>query len=146
MNNALKRFFSTKKMKMEVTIRTPYKTLISDFSDFQRIVTKTSEACLVVQNRMPPAVHVLPPGSLKVRMEKENPKFSGDLLHTGGWLIINPNNTCEINLMEAVDRKEVQGDKIDKGDLEAVEDGITGQYVHKIRGHTQRTFQKSLTN
>ena len=146
MNKALKRFFSTKKMKMELTIRTPYKTIVSNFSEFQRIVTKTSEAFLVVQNRMPPAVHILPPGFLRIKMDKENPSFTGDLMHTGGWLIINPDNTCEINLMEAVDRKDIQGDKIDKGELETLEDGVTGSYAQKIRNSTQKTFQKNLSS
>lgn len=145
MNKALKRFFSTKKMRMELTIRTPYKTIVSDFSDFQRVITKTTEAYLVVQNRMPAAVHVLPPGSLKVRMDKENPKFSGDLLHTGGWLIINPDNTCEISLMECVDRKDVQSDKLDKGELTSLEEGLGGQYAQKMRATTLRTFQKNLS-
>lgn len=145
MNKALKRLFSTKKMKMELTIRTPYKTIVSDFADFQRVLTKTTEAVLVVQNRMPPAVHILPPGPLKVRMDKENPNFSGDLLHTGGWLMINPDNTCEINLMDCVDRKEVQPDRLDKGEMEPVEDGVVGQYVQKIRNTTQKSFQKSVS-
>ena len=146
MNKALKRLFSTKKTKMELTIRTPYKTIVSNFSDFQRVVTKTSEAYLVVQNRMPPAVHVLPPGFLRIKMDKENPDFTGDLMHMGGWLIINPDNSCEINLMEAVDRKDIQSDKIDKGELEATEDGVTGAYAQKIRTSAQKVFQKSLSS
>lgn len=145
MNKVIKRLFSTKKPKMELTIRTPYKTIVSNFTDFQRVVTKTSEAYLVVQNRMPPAVHVLPPGPLKIRMDKENPDVSGELLHTGGWLIINPDNTCEINLMECVDRKDVQADKLDKGELEPVEEGVAGQYVQKIRNSTVKSFQRNLT-
>jgi len=130
---------------MELTIRTPYKTLLSNFTDFQRVITKTTEAYLVVQNRMPAAVHVLPPGSLKIRMEKENPNFSGDLMHTGGWLIINPDNSCEINLMEAVERKDIQADRLDKGELEHIEEGVTGQYAQKIRATTQKAFQRSVS-
>ena len=145
MNKALKRFFSTKKMKMELTIRTPYKTIVSNFADFQRVVTKTSEAYLIVQNRMPPAAHVLPPGSLKVRMEKENPDFSGEFMHTGGWLVINPDNTCEISLMECIDRKDIQSDRLDKGELEPIEEGIAELYVNKIRTAAQKTFHKNLS-
>ena len=145
MQKTIKRFFATKKMKMELTIRTPYKTIVSEFADFQRVVTKTSEAYLVVQNRMPPAVHVLPPGFLRVKMEKEMPDFTGELMHTGGWLVIHPDNSCEINLMECVDRKDVQGDRLDKGELEAVEDGLTGQYAQKIRTATQKAFQRNLS-
>lgn len=35
--------FSTKKAKMEVTIRTPYNTILKDFDGFSRILTKTNE-------------------------------------------------------------------------------------------------------
>lgn len=37
-------FFSTaKKAKMELTVRTPYKTIIDKFDGFSRIVAKTNE-------------------------------------------------------------------------------------------------------
>jgi hypothetical protein len=65
-----KKFFSTqvtKNANMELTIRTPYKTLCSKLTDFQRIITKTNEAVLVISNKMPAALHMLPPGSLLVR-------------------------------------------------------------------------------
>lgn len=43
-------FFSkiVKKPKMELTIRTPYKVLLEDFSDFTRLITKTNESVLVI--------------------------------------------------------------------------------------------------
>lgn len=56
-----------KKPQMELTIRTPYKTFLSKYTDFQRVITKTNEAVLVVQNKMPAAVHMLPPGKITVR-------------------------------------------------------------------------------
>lgn len=38
-----KNFFAkaVKKPKMELTIRTPYKVLVKDFTDFSRLLTKT---------------------------------------------------------------------------------------------------------
>ncbi len=82
-------FFSiARSPKMELTIRTPYKTLVSKLSDFTRIVTKTNQAVLIVQNNMPPAMHVLPPGYLKVRLNNPSDDFSGDFMHTGGFLVI----------------------------------------------------------
>lgn len=92
---------------MELTIRTPYKTLCSKLTDFQRIITKTNEAVLVISNKMPAALHILPPGSLMVRTGSQIPGFSGDFLHTGGWLAIHPDNSCEINLVECADRASV---------------------------------------
>jgi hypothetical protein len=35
-------------MKMELTIRTPYKTFFKDFDGFTRVIAKTNEAALVV--------------------------------------------------------------------------------------------------
>jgi hypothetical protein len=29
-------------------------------------------------------------------------------MHTGGWVIIHADNSCEINLMDIVDRKDVK--------------------------------------
>lgn len=44
-------FFSTaKKAKMELTIRTPYKTILDKFDGFSRIVAKTNEV-IVISNK-----------------------------------------------------------------------------------------------
>jgi len=40
--------FATKKARMELTIRTPYKTIFDKFEGFQRIMAKTNEAALVI--------------------------------------------------------------------------------------------------
>lgn len=56
---------------------------------------------------MPAALHILPPGGLIVRTGSNIEGFSGDFLHTGGWLAIHPDNSCEINLMECVDWTKV---------------------------------------
>ena len=138
--------FSTKNAKMLLTIRTPYKTILESFADFQRVVTRTAEAYLIVQNRMPPAVHVLPPGFLKVRMDKERADITGDYMHLGGWLIINPDNSCEINLMDLIERREIETDKLDKGEQEPAEDGVSGLYVNKIKASSFKSFLKQMSN
>ena len=51
-------------------------------------------------------MHILPPGYLKVRTGNTSEKFSGDLMHLGGWLIIHPDNTCEVNLVDCVEKKD----------------------------------------
>ena len=53
---------------------------------------------------MPPAVHILPPGKIVVRMNSQVENFSGELMHTGGFLVIHADNSCEINLIEGVDK------------------------------------------
>lgn len=40
--------FATKKAKMELTLRTPYKTYFDKFDGFSRILAKTNEAALVI--------------------------------------------------------------------------------------------------
>lgn len=89
---------------MELSIRTPYKVLCNKLTDFTRVITKTNEAILCVQSRMPPAAYILPPGSLKVRLNTTIPGFSGDFMHMGGFLVIHADNSCEINLIECVDK------------------------------------------
>lgn len=44
------RFFSdgARKTQMEVTIRSPYKTFLANYSEFSRIVTRSNEATLVI--------------------------------------------------------------------------------------------------
>jgi len=31
-------------------------------------------------------------------------------MHTGGWAIVHADNTCEINLMEIIEKKDVKPD------------------------------------
>ena len=46
-NNVFK-FANVKKAKMELTLRTPYKTYLEKFDGFSRIVAKSNEAALVI--------------------------------------------------------------------------------------------------
>jgi len=78
-----------KKQKMEITIRTPYQTYLKNFSGFSRVITKTNEASLVIQNKAPPALYILPPGHLKVKLSQETKGVTGDFFHLGGWAIIH---------------------------------------------------------
>ena len=55
-------FSVNKKLKMELTLRTPYGTLFDKFDGFSRIIAKTNEAALVVSNKSPASLYVLPPG------------------------------------------------------------------------------------
>ena len=144
MQTILKRSFAlVKKPKMELTIRTPYKAFVEKFTGFTRVVTRTTEAALIVQNRMPPSVHMLPPGTLKLKSESEIKGFSGELVHLGGWLVIHPDNTCDINLMDAVDKKDMMLDKIGKTELAKDSDSAAMKYIERIRNTTQRTFLKN---
>jgi hypothetical protein len=75
------RFFSAiaKKPKMELTVRTPYRTIVENFEGWSRLTCKTNEAVLSIQNRAPPATYILPPGYLRViifDLQQETPKNS----------------------------------------------------------------------
>ena len=43
-------------------------TILSEFTGFSRIITKSQESTVVVQNRTPGALYMLPPGPLKVKL------------------------------------------------------------------------------
>ena len=146
MKRTIIRLFSTRKPKMELTIRTPYKTFLADFSEFNSLMTETAEATLVVQDNMPPAAHILPPGQVSVELEKASPDFSGNIMHFGGWLVIHPDNTCDINLIDGVDKNDVAADKLTKSEFEPVEEGTTGQMAKDIRTITQDDFVKKMVN
>lgn len=64
-------------------------TIFNKFTGFSRIITRTQEEALIVQNRMPGAIYVLPPGRIRVKLTQELPNTSGDYMHTGGWMIIH---------------------------------------------------------
>ena len=85
-------FSTVKKQKMELTIRTPYDTILADFDGFSRIITKSHKATLVLQNKSPASLYVLPPGPLKIKLTQDVKGVSGDYLHLGGWLAVHAYN------------------------------------------------------
>ena len=82
-------FAVQKKPKMELTLRTPYKTIFDKFDGFSRIITKTNEAALIIQNKAPSSLYVLPPGHIKIKLLNEQKGVSGDFLHLGGWVVVH---------------------------------------------------------
>lgn len=44
---------------------------------------------VVIQNRTPAALHVLPPGFLKLKLNGDVKGVSDEYIHTGGWAIIH---------------------------------------------------------
>ena len=104
---------------MSLSIRTPYKNILTDFTDFASISTKTDEGVLVISNNMPPALHILEPGFVKVKLKnsKEADEFSGEIIHSGGWAVIHPDNTCEISLLEGLDKKDLNASGLSKSDF-----------------------------
>ena len=62
------RFFGVlpKLPKVELTVRTPYRTLFNNFNSFTRIYVNTTKGLMAIGNRSIPRVYLLPPGELKV--------------------------------------------------------------------------------
>ena len=107
-----------KLMRMELTMRTPYKTFFKDFSGFLRIYVGTQKGQIAIGNKAWPRVILLHPGQLKVAHMtdapgKMNTSDTGDFIHTGGWLFVHDNNSVEVNLLECEQKELVQWDKLD---------------------------------
>lgn len=50
-------------------------------------------------------------------------------------------NTCEINLIDIADKKDVKPDQIDKVDIKDA-DNLAGKYIAKSRKMVSKTFAK----
>ena len=64
-------------------------TIVQDFSGFSKIITKDLSSVVVIQNRSPAALHVLPPGFLKLRLNGETKNVADYYIHTGEWAVIH---------------------------------------------------------
>jgi hypothetical protein len=62
---------------------------VQDFSGFSRLITKDLSSVVVIQNRSPPALHVLPPGSIRLKLNGDVKGVSDEYIHTGGWAVIH---------------------------------------------------------
>ena len=91
------RFFGVmpKLAKMELTVRTPYKTLFENCSAFQRLQVRTIGGDMTIGNKSIPRVYLLPPGEMKVQgmvsggAGNMTGSDSGLFMHTGGWLFVH---------------------------------------------------------
>ena len=105
--------------KLELTMRTPYNTFFKDFSGFVRVYVGTSKGQIAIGNKTIPRVYLLPPGQIKVASltageGKMTSSESGDFIHTGGWLFVHDNNSCEINLLECTEKEDFLWDNLEK--------------------------------
>jgi hypothetical protein len=63
------RFFGVlpKLPKVELTMRTPYRTFFENFNSFTRVYVATSKGLIAIGNRSIPRVYLLPPGEINVK-------------------------------------------------------------------------------
>jgi hypothetical protein len=90
------RFFGVlpKLPKVELTMRTPYKTFFKDFNSFNRVYVQTNKGQIAIGNRSIPRVYLLPPGQITVKGitagdGNHAKNESGQFMHTGGWLFVH---------------------------------------------------------
>ena len=90
------RFFGVtpKLPKVELTCRTPYRTLFANFNGFTRLYVGTLKGQMAIGNKSIPRVYLLPPGEMKVQgiTDGEGNKTTstdGLFMHTGGWLFVH---------------------------------------------------------
>ena len=80
--------------KMELTVRTPYKTLFENFSNFKHLTVTSIGGNMTIGNKSIPRVYLLPPGEMKVGQiaagdGNKTTSDSGLFMHTGGWLFVH---------------------------------------------------------
>ncbi len=95
--NFSKKNFSVlpKVTKMEVNMRTPYKTFFNKFNGFSRIYVNTLKGLIAIGNRTYPTIYLLPAGEIKymnlVKSEGNecSANASGEFIHTGGYCVVH---------------------------------------------------------
>ena len=63
------RFFGVlpKLPRVELTLRTPYRTIFENFNGFTRVYVNTNKGLMAIGNRSIPRVYLLPPGEISVK-------------------------------------------------------------------------------
>jgi hypothetical protein len=97
MRNINKKYFSVlpKAPKMELTMRSPYKTFFKNFIGFQRIYVGTQKGQMAISNRTPPVIYLLPAGEIRVtNMQRTvgnltDSNSNGEFVHSGGYVIVH---------------------------------------------------------
>ena len=141
--SSISRFFSEEvKQRMQLTLRSPYKTFMKNFEGFSRIVGQTTEGALVIQSKQPPAAYILLPGTLKVQLVEERKDTTGEYVHSGGFAVIHPNNTVDINLIEAFDKKDVQFNKVAESEATGNANSASGKYVEQIKKEAKKGYAR----
>ena len=79
---------------------------------------------------------------------------SGEFIHSGGWLFVHDNNSCEINMLECVEKEDFLWDKLDgcvetetycgRGARRTFGNGTAGDLVLFGRGPSKRCTARTL--
>jgi hypothetical protein len=60
-------------------------------------------------------------------------------------LLMNRDNTVEIQLLDCFERKEIRADQFDRSQLGRELDTVSGRYMTKLRKTAARVFTKKAT-
>jgi hypothetical protein len=80
----------------------------------------------------------------KVRLNGEAKGTTGNLIHTGGWAVVHPDNSCTIDLFDAFEKSEVNSDTLLDHVLAPPSEDLTGKYIDKIRRKAQSSISGAL--
>lgn len=85
------RFFGVlpKLPRVELTMRTPYRTFFENFNNFTRVYVHTNKGLIAIGNRSIPRVYLLPPGELSVKNIQAGKLLQILLVHSAHVLLIN---------------------------------------------------------
>lgn len=103
MNSGFRFFYLAKKNfsvlpkapKMELTLRTPYKTFFKNFPNFTRVYVNTIKGQRAISNRTYPTSYLLPAGEIRVIGMARGPgnmtdaASNGEFVHGGGWVVVH---------------------------------------------------------
>ena len=132
--------------KIELTMRTPYKTFFNNFSGFTRLYCGTSKGQISIGNKTIPRVYLLPPGQIKVAHltageGKHTDSENGEFIHTGGWLFVHDNNSIEVNLLECTERENFIWEKLDQSQ-ETETESAAGRVAAALQHKTVKLLQR----
>ena len=132
--------------RVELTMRTPYRTIFKDFGNFSRVYVHSIKGYMGIGNKSIPRVYLLPPGQVTVK--GANPgegnfatNESGCFMHGGGWLFVHDNNSIECNFLECVEKEDVKFDKLEG--LEPTEsESNAGIIARQLQEKTVKLIQR----
>ena len=89
----------------------------------------------------------MPPGQIKVAgmtAESEGKitnSESGEFIHSGGWLFVHDNNSCEINMLECVEKEDFIFDQLDNA-VECETDSDAGTVGKSLQNKTVKLLNR----
>ena len=135
-----------KNPKVELTVRTPYRTLFDRFTSFSRIYVNTLKGTIAIGNKTIPRIYLLPPGELTVKGISPGDgnnarRDSGLFIHSGGWLFVHDNNSIDVSLIECIEKEDFKFDALTLNDA-TESDSAAGRLAHALQDKAIKGVQR----